>query len=481
MKIYNTLTNKKEEFKPQDKDQIKMYVCGPTVYDYFHIGNARPFIVFDVFRRYLQEVKGYKVTYVQNITDVDDKIINKAAAEESTPQEVAKRYTESYLEDLESLGVKQADYQPKATEKIHEMISFIKALEDKGYAYEAEGDVYFQVATFEEYGKLSGKQLDELESGVRIHVGAKKNDPLDFALWKKAKPGEPKWESPWGKGRPGWHIECSVMATATLDETIDIHAGGADLIFPHHENEIAQAEAKTGKPFARYWLHNALLNFEGEKMSKSLGNFEYARDVVSEYGKEAVRYFYLSKHYRKPINFSQENLKEARRAVNRVYNLLEETELELAKLDGNQRELSIDKLTEEGSKFLGYLNRIRNDFISEMDNDFNTAGALGVIFELVKRTNTFRQDIHESNLPLVKKALDLIRELGNSLGLFQESPWSTARADLEEDLIELLITVRNELRHRKEWELADGIRAKLKEMGIILKDKEEGTIWSIQN
>lgn len=477
LKIYNTLTKKKEEFKPQEKGRVKMYVCGPTVYDYFHIGNARPFIVFDVFRRYLESIKGYEVTYVQNITDLDDKIINKAAACGITPQEVAERFTESYWEDLKKLGVKQADYQPKATEKISQMVSFIQDLVDKGYAYPADGDVYFSVAKFDQYGKLSGKRIEDLESGQRIHVGEKKKDPLDFALWKKAKPEEPKWNSPWGQGRPGWHIECSVMATFTLGETIDIHAGGEDLIFPHHENEIAQAEAKTGKPFAKYWLHNALLNFEGEKMSKSLGNFEYARDIVEKYGKEAVRYFYLSKHYRKPINFSHQNLQDAQSAVDRVYNLLEEVELELERVGGDNLKPKESGFSPAGEEFHQYLHQVRDQFQKEMDNDFNTAGGLGVIFELVKRANKFRQNIQKSDLSLMKRLVDTIRDLGEPLGLFQESPREKERIGLEEDMIELLIEVRNKLREKKEWDLADEIRAKLKEMGITLKDKEETTIW----
>lgn len=477
LKVYNTLTRKKEDFKPQEKDRVKMYVCGPTVYDYFHIGNARPFIVFDVFRRYLKSFKGYKVTYVQNITDVDDKIINKAAACETTPQEVAERFTESYWEDLKKLGVKQADHQPKATERIDQMITFIQDLVDKGYAYPAEGDVYFSVAKFNQYGKLSGKRVEDLESGQRIQVDEKKKDPLDFALWKKAKPGEPKWDSPWGPGRPGWHIECSVMATSTLGETIDIHAGGEDLIFPHHENEIAQAEAKTGKPFAKYWLHNALLNFEGQKMSKSLGNFEYARDIVEKYGKEAVRYFYLSKHYRKPINFSHRNLQEVKSAVNRVYNLLEEAELELERLGGDNLETKQSGFSQSGEQFYQYVKEAKDHFEEEMDNDFNTAGGLGVIFELVKRANRFRQDIQKSDLPLMKTAVDTIRDLGKPLGLFQEVRGEKERIGLEEEMIELLIEVRNKLREKEEWDLADEIRTKLKDMGIILQDKEKATIW----
>ncbi len=478
IKIYNTLTKRVEAFEPLEPGHVKMYVCGPTVYDYFHIGNARPFIVFDVVRRWF-EYRGYRVTFVQNITDVDDKIINRAAAEGVSPQAIAERYTQAYWEDLERLGVLPANYQPKATEWIPKMVEFVQKLIDKGYAYVLEGgDVYFRVRKFEGYGKLSGKSLEELEAGARVEVDERKEDPLDFALWKAAKPGEPKWPAPWGEGRPGWHLECSVMAMGLLGETLDIHGGGQDLIFPHHENEIAQSEAATGKPFVRYWMHNGLLKYQGEKMSKSLGNFEYARDVVERYGKEAVRYFYLSKHYRTPVNFTHEAMEDARRAVERVYHLLEELDQELDRRDGHTAELNVEKLTERGRAYLAYLERTKREFEEHMDDDFNTAAALGVLFELVKEANVFRQDVAEEDLPLLKRTFELIRELGAPLGLFQESPWRQVRGDVQAQLVELLIEVRKELRRKREYELADRIRARLRELGIELKDKGEETVWS---
>jgi len=479
MKLYNTLTKRLEEFEPLEPGHVKMYVCGPTVYDYFHIGNARPFIIFDVLRRYL-EYRGYSVTYVQNITDIDDKIINRAAAEGITPKEVADKYTQAYFEDLERLGVRSADHQPKATEMIPQMIEFVKGLIEKGYAYEVDGDVYFRVRKFKDYGKLSGKPLDELEAGARVEVEERKEDPLDFALWKRAKPGEPKWPSPWGEGRPGWHLECSVMSMEILGETFDIHGGGTDLIFPHHENEIAQSEAATGKQFVRFWLHNELLRFEGEKMSKSLGNFEYARDVVERYGREAVRYFYLSKHYRTPINFTHEAMEDARRAVERVYNLLEEIEYELERQGGKDRPLEPERLTDRGRDFLKLLEETRAKFLEHLDDDFNTAGALGAIFELVREANLFRQDVSQDDLPLLAEVERLIRELGEPLGLFQEAPWREIRGELQVELIELLIEVRGELRAKREFELADRIRSRLRELGIELKDKGEETIWSYE-
>ena len=478
IKIYNTLTKRVEAFEPLEPGHVKMYVCGPTVYDYFHIGNARPFIVFDVVRRWF-EYRGYRVTFVQNITDVDDKIINRAAAEGVSPQAIAERYTQAYWEDLERLGVLPANYQPKATEWIPKMVEFVQKLIDKGYAYVLEGgDVYFRVRKFEGYGKLSGKSLEELEAGARVEVDERKEDPLDFALWKAAKPGEPKWPAPWGEGRPGWHLECSVMAMGLLGETLDIHGGGQDLIFPHHENEIAQSEAATGKPFVRYWMHNGLLKYQGEKMSKSLGNFEYARDVVERYGKEAVRYFYLSKHYRTPVNFTHEAMEDARRAVERVYHLLEELDQELDRRDGHTAELNVEKLTERGRAYLAYLERTKREFEEHMDDDFNTAAALGVLFELVKEANVFRQDVAEEDLPLLKRTFELIRELGAPLGLFQESPWRQAHGEVQAQLVELLIEVRKELRRKREYELADRIRARLRELGIELKDKGEETVWS---
>ena len=475
MKLYNTLTRQLEEFEPLEDNRVKMYVCGPTVYDYFHIGNARPFIVFDAFHRYL-EYLGYDVTFVQNITDVDDKIINKATAEGVSSQEIADRYTQAYWDDLERLNIKPADIQPKATETIPEMIEFVQGLIDKGYAYELDGDVYFRVRRFEDYGKLSHRSIDELESGARVAVDERKEDPLDFAVWKAAKEGEPSWDSPWGEGRPGWHLECSVMATTYLGETIDVHCGGLDLVFPHHENETAQSEAATGQTFARFWMHNGLLQFEGEKMSKSLGNFEFARDVVAKYGAEAIRYFYLTKHYRSPVNFTYDGMADAQRAVERVYHLLEE--IEYALRDRQDGELDEAQLSEEGKQFRQALRETKEQYLAHMDDDFNTAGAIGVLFELVHEANRFRANATEADLPLLAATRDLIRELGEPLGLFQAAPWREAKGELTGDLVELLIDVRRQLRDQKDFQMADQIRDHLHEMGIELKDKGEETVWS---
>ena len=475
MKLHNTLTRQLEEFQPLEDAHVKMYVCGPTVYDYFHIGNARPFIVFDAFHRYL-EYLGYDVTFVQNITDVDDKIINKAAAEGVSSQEIADRYTQAYWDDLERLNVKPADIQPKATETIPDMIEFVQGLIDKGYAYELDGDVYFRVRKFKDYGKLSHKSIDDLKSGARVAVDERKEDPLDFAVWKAAKEGEPSWDSPWGQGRPGWHLECSVMATKYLGETIDVHCGGLDLVFPHHENETAQSEAATGQPFVRFWMHNGLLQFEGEKMSKSLGNFEFARDVVAKYGAEAIRYFYLSKHYRSPVNFTYDAMADAKRAVERVYHLLEE--IEYALRDHQDLELDETALSDDGKRFLQTLRETKEQYLAHMDDDFNTAGAIGEIFELVHEANRFRANAQEADLPLLAETRDLIRELGEPLGLFQATPWREAKGELTGELVELLIDVRKRLRDQKDFQLADEIRDRLHEMGIELKDKGDDTVWS---
>jgi cysteinyl-tRNA synthetase len=437
-----------------------MYVCGPTVYDLIHIGNARPFIVFDALRRYL-ESRGLKVIYVQNVTDVDDKIINRAREEGVDPKEIAARYTEEYFKDLEGLGVKRPTHSPRATEYVSKMVEFIEKLIEKGHAYAVDGDVYFSVASFPEYGKLSGRVLEELEAGARIAVDEKKRDPLDFALWKAAKPGEPKWPSPWGEGRPGWHTECVVMSMDLLGETLDIHAGGNDLIFPHHENEIAQAESLTGKPFARIWLHNGMLTVRGEKMAKSLGNFAYARDVVEKYGTEAVRYFYLSRSYRKPLDFSDEALTEAKRAVERVYDFLWEAE----------------QMPEESPPegFLEELARLEERFHARLSEDFDTAGAIGVLQEIVGAAHRFRQG--GGDPAGVRAAAALVRKLAEPLGLFQvEKP----RAEgLTEELIGLLIELRAELRRQKNFALADRIRDRLAELGVELRDTPEGTVWTL--
>ncbi|MCF7890892.1 cysteine--tRNA ligase [Candidatus Bipolaricaulota bacterium] len=470
--LYNTLTGEQEKFEPLEEGKVRFYSCGPTVYDYFHIGNARPFIVFDALRQYLV-FKGYEVEFTQNVTDLDDKIIDRAEEEGVEPEELAEEYAEAYFEDLDKLGVKEADYVPRVTEYVEQIIEHVSALVEKGYGYEVKGDVYFRVREFSDYGKLSGRSIDDLKSGARVEVEAKKEDPLDFALWKSSNPDEPGWESPWGRGRPGWHIECSVMAQTTLGESIDIHAGGHDLIFPHHENEIAQSEARTGKQFCRYWIHNGLLEFEGEKMSKSLGNFEYAREVLDDYDRETVRYFYFSTHYRKPLNFSEKNLEDAKSAVNRVYEFLSNVD-ELDTGGGD----SESSLSEYGKNLLDRIETARDRFEEEMDKDFNTPGGLGVIFDLVKQANKFRDKGKSENRHLLKKAKSKVQELSEPLGLFQGREEASA-SGLEEDLLELLLEVRNELRDQGDWELADRMRSELEEMGIEVKDQEGETTWSV--
>ncbi len=462
MKIYNTLTRKKEEFKPLEGKKVRMYVCGPTVYNYFHIGNARAFLVFDAFRRYL-EYRGYEVTYVQNFTDIDDKMIKRAEKEGITVKELADRFIQEYFKDADALGIKRADYHPRATEVILDIIEMIKTLMDKGYAYEVDGDVYFKTRKFKEYGKLSHQNLEELEAGARIKVEDKKQNPMDFALWKKKKPGEPSWLSPWGEGRPGWHIECSVMARKFLGDTIDIHAGGPDLIFPHHENEIAQSEGATGKPFARYWMHIGYLNINDEKMSKSLGNFYTAREVIQKHDPEAVRLFLLSAHYRNPINFSYELIQQAEKGLERLYNALEN--LKHLESVAEEREL-----TPQDKQLLNKFNAYKEEFIKVMDDDFNTADGVAVLFELVKEFNTNIDE--KASRKVITAAKNLLLELGGVLGIIQQR----GEEKLEEE-IEKLIKKREEARQNKNWELADRIRDELKEKGIILEDTPHGTRW----
>ena len=376
MKLYNTLTKTKEEFIPIKPGEIRMYSCGPTVYNYFHIGNARPFVIFDVFRRYMEH-KGYKVTFVQNFTDIDDKMIQRAKEEGLTVQELAEKFIAEYFVDADGLGIRRADFHPKATEHIDDIIAFVQKLMDKGLAYQAGSDVYFDTGAYEGYGRLSGQNLEDLELGARIDINDKKKNPMDFVLWKGQKPGEPAWDSPWGPGRPGWHIECSVMATKYLGETIDIHSGGQDLIFPHHENEIAQSEGATGKPFARYWLHNGYINVDNRKMSKSLGNFFTVRDISKDFDPEVVRLFMLSSHYRNPINFSRELLEQAQSALERLYNARNNLEHLLKDAE--------EKPADESEKqFLDRLPRFKEDFERAMEDDINTADAVGVIFDLVR-------------------------------------------------------------------------------------------------
>ncbi len=461
MKLYNTLTRKKEEFVPLKEGRVGIYVCGPTVYDFFHVGNARPFIVFDVLRRYL-EYKGYRVTYVQNFTDVDDKIINRALEENSTMDEVSERFIKEYFADADKLGVKRATFHPRATEHIEEIIYLIKRLEDKGLAYAAADGIYFDTRKFSGYGKLSGQNLEDLNAGARVEVDKTKRNPADFALWKKQKPGEPAWDSPWGKGRPGWHIECSAMSTKYLGETIDIHAGGQDLIFPHHENEIAQSEGASGRIFARYWLHNGFINIENEKMSKSLGNFFTIRDISRDYDLEIIRFFMLSAHYRNPVNFSREMLNQAKNGLERLYN----AKGDLEHLEKNAQRQQMNSREEEKAKGL---EAYRKKFEEAMEDDLNTADAVAAIFELVRDINTFVKG--DVSAAFAKRALELIKELTGVLGIMSKEEQGPDK------IIEQLVARREEARKQKDWALADKIRDDLRVRGIIIEDTPQGAKW----
>lgn len=467
MKIYNTMTKQKEEFKPLEDGKVKMYVCGPTVYNFFHIGNGRTFIVFDTVRRYL-EYRGYEVKFVQNFTDIDDKMIKRANEEHISVKEVGDKYISEYYKDADGLNIERATVNPRATEYIQDIIEFVSELIDKGYAYESAGDVYFSTKKFKGYGKLSGQNLEELQVGAsnRVDLDEKKQDPMDFAIWKAQKPGEPAWESPWGMGRPGWHIECSCMAKKLLGESIDIHAGGMDLAFPHHENEIAQSEALTGKPFANYWMHSAYINVNNQKMSKSLNNFATARDVLKEYSADVIRFYMLSAHYRIQINFSKELLDSAKASVDRLYNAINN-------LENLLDEVKNDKMTEAEEKYYDSLDEYRQKYIQKMDDDFNTADAITVLFELTKSANT---NINiDSSKELIQKVLDFIRELGKPLGILQES----TKVNLEDE-IEELINKRQEARKNRDFAMADKIRDDLKARGIILEDTPQGVRWHIE-
>lgn len=465
MKIYNTLTRKKEDFKPLDEKEVKMYSCGPTVYNYFHIGNARPFIIFDTLRRYL-EYKGYKVKFVQNFTDIDDKMIKRASEEGVEVYELAQKYIDEYFKDAKGLGIREATIHPKATENIDAIIDIIKKLEEKGFAYNVDGDVYFSTRKFKEYGKLSHQSIEDLEVGSRVEVDSKKRDALDFVLWKKHKPGEPCWESPWGKGRPGWHIECSAMANKYLGETIDIHSGGQDLIFPHHENEIAQSEAANGKPFARYWLHNGFINVNGEKMAKSRGNFFTVRDIAKEFDYEVIRFFMLSAHYRSPINFSDELLEQAKNGLERIYNCLEN-------LEYLKENAASSEMTDDERKLRDNFAGLKEKFIEAMDDDLNTADALAAIFDIVKETNTNIKAGTNPSKEIIEYAYSLIKELGAVLGIAQKKQDKSIDSEIQE-----LIDRRQQARKAKDWKTADEIRDKLKDMGIILEDTPQGVKWS---
>ena len=466
MKIYNSLTRKKEEFVPLKPGKVSMYVCGPTVYNYFHIGNGRTFIVFDTLRRYM-EYRGYEVNFVQNFTDIDDKMINKANEENTTVKEIGDKYICEYYKDADGLNIKRATINPRATEYISEIIEFVSELIEKGYAYEVNGDVYFRTKKFEGYGQLIGQNLDDLQAGARINVDERKEDPMDFAIWKAQKPGEPAWECPWGLGRPGWHIECSCMAKKLLGDTIDIHAGGMDLAFPHHENEIAQSEALTEKKFANYWMHAAFLNVNNQKMSKSLNNFLTARDALKEYDADVIRFLMLSGHYRIQLNFSNELLESAKASVERLYNAI-------GNLENLISEVKNEKMTDEEVKYLESLGTYRQRYIEKMDDDFNTADAISVLFDLIRDINS-NVGINSSK-ELCEKALELIRELGLPLGILQK----TTKGNLEAE-IEALIAERQQARKDRNFALADKIRDELKNRGIELLDTPQGVRWKKVN
>lgn len=463
MKVYNTLTRRKEELNPITPGEVKIYACGPTVYNYIHIGNARPLCVFDVLRRYL-EYRGYKVYFVQNFTDIDDKIIRRANEEGLTFSEVSEKYIKEFWVDAKGMNIREATIHPKATENIDEIIAIISALVEKGYAYEAQGDVYFSPAKFAEYGKLSHQPLEELEAGARINLGEVKKEPMDFALWKAAKPGEPSWESPWGQGRPGWHIECSAMVRRYLGETIDIHCGGQDLIFPHHENEIAQSECCNGVPFAHYWMHNGFINVDNQKMSKSLGNFFTVRDVAKEYGYEPIRYLMISSQYRSPINYSIDIIEQCKAALSRLYSCRDSLDFALKN--------AVEEAGADDDAVIAKLEERRKQFEEAMDDDLNTADALAAVYELVRDINT-RVTTGVHSRKLCEHASDLFDTLCGILGLVYNR---AADKNLDTE-VEALIEQRNLARKAKNWAEADRIRDELKERNIILEDTPQGVKW----
>jgi len=455
LKIYNTLTRTKEEFKPIDADRVSFYACGMTVYDYCHIGHARSLITFDILVRYLRFLK-YNVKFVRNFTDIDDKIIKRANENQEDFHALTKRFITAMHEDCEALGLLKPDIEPRATEFIPQIIQMIKALLDKKYAYiGGNGDVYYDISKFKNYGKLSNRDTEQLQAGARVDVSEAKKNPLDFVLWKLAKPGEPDWDSPWGKGRPGWHIECSAMSTDCLGDNFDIHAGGQDLVFPHHENEIAQTEGATGQKFANYWIHTGLLQVEGQKMSKSLGNFFTIRDVLKKFSPEVLRYFMITSHYRSPLNYSEDDMVKAQHALERLYTTLRDFS-GLAQVTSQKED---------------------QDFINAMNDDFNTPQALAALFDLSHKINKLK----ETDTIKAKKLAALLKQLGGVLGILQQNPQKFLQTTIGEQAdtakIEQLIQARNDARKNKNWAEADRIRDELDQMGIVLEDKSSGTIW----
>lgn len=475
LKVYNTLTKRKEEFVPLKDNEVRMYVCGVTLYDKLHLGHARAAVVFDVIRRYLEH-RGFKVNYVTNFTDVDDKVINRAKSLGTPIFDLTGRLIKEYFQQMEPLGVRRANDYPCATEYIKEIIDLIRKLERKNLAYPQDGDVFFRVRGFPSYGKLSGQDLKELSVGARVKVNERKEDPLDFVVWKKAKEGEPFWDSPWGKGRPGWHIECSAMAMNLLGESIDIHGGGVDLIFPHHENEIAQSEAASGRRFAKYWIHNGLVKMKDQKMAKSTQNVFTLSQALQDYDGETIRFFLLSAHYRSPLDYHESSLEEAKSSLERVYNILKR----IKEIKGEQSQ----RTTDPNLRFLvedlsSHLKKMRTRFIHDMDDDFNTPAALSFIFEAVKKANLLLkegQSLDGSSQQVLLKTREKIKNLGDILGLFQKEE-KKRLGEQEKKLIEILVNIREKLREKKDWKLADEIRKKLGGLGIELEDKRAETVW----
>jgi cysteinyl-tRNA synthetase len=472
LRVYNTMSKRKEEFVPREEGKVSMYVCGVTPYNYPHLGNARPFVVFDVVRRYF-EYLGYETKHVQNFTDVDDKIIKRGQEEGKTAQEVARTYIDAYYEDMDQLGVRRAHIYPLVTTHIGEIIEMVERLVEQGYAYELEGDVYFSVNSYSDYGKLSGRSLDELKAGARVEVDQRKRNPLDFALWKRAKEGEPAWDSPWGPGRPGWHIECSAMSLKYLGAGFDLHGGGSDLVFPHHENEIAQSEAYTGgQQFVRYWLHNGFITIDQEKMSKSLGNFFTVRDILKQYSPDVVRFFLISTHYRSPLDFSDKRLDEAGRSLERFYNVLDQ----LGKIP-QPASVAVAE-----SPLLLEVEKVEQRFREAMDDDFNTALAIGYLFEFVREVNRVLADYRQGDAKsaetawALKKAEETLIRLDNVLGIF-ELRLEGEGDQLAPKLLDFLVELRQEFRKNKDWASADKVRDRLQELGVVLEDGPQGTFW----
>lgn len=463
MKVFNTLTRQKQELVPLTPGEFKIYACGPTVYNFIHIGNARPLCVFDVLRRYL-EYRGNKVTFVQNFTDIDDKIIRRANEEGLTFKEISEKYIEEFWKDAKGMNIREASYHPKATENIDEIIQIVSTLIEKGFAYAVDGDVYFSTKKFHEYGKLSHQPLEDLEAGARINIGELKKEPMDFALWKNAKPGEPYWESPWGKGRPGWHIECSAMVRRYLGETIDIHCGGQDLIFPHHENEIAQSECCNGAPFANYWMHNGFITVDKVKMSKSLGNFFTVRDVAEKYGYEPIRLLMISCQYRSPINYSIDAIEQCKASLERMYTCRDNLDFALQN--------AVDEGGENDGAIIAQIDKRKVEFVDAMEDDLNTADAIGVLFELIRDLNTNVNDKTVSRT-VAEYAISAFDELTDVLGLV----YNRDKKGSLDDEIEALIEQRNAARKAKNWAEADRIRDELKAQGIVLEDTAQGVKW----